>query len=105
MRAFLDYVECVLAPTLNPGDIVGMDNLGSARRPAIRAVGAKLFYLPPYRPDLNPIDQAFAQIKHWSGDAMERTRAGLWRRIGPILEIINPEHCPAYVANSGHGSS
>ena len=107
--AFQVYVERVLVPTLSRGDIVVMDNLSSHKRPAvrqaIRAVGAKLFYLPPYSPDLNPIEQAFAQIKHWLRDAIERTRDGLWRRIGRILQRIKPDHCKAYFKNSGYVST
>ena len=76
-EAFRTYVKRVLVPTLRPGDIVVMDNLGShksaAVRRMIRAVGARLWYLPPYSPDLNPIEQAFAKIKHWMRCAQKRT--------------------------------
>jgi len=76
-ESFLAYVEQVLVPALRPGDIVIIDNLGShkgkAVRRAIRAAGAKLFFLPPYSPDLNPIEQAFAKLKTLLRKAAERT--------------------------------
>src|SRR5256885_5831023 len=85
-ETFLAYVEQVLVPTLKPGDIVIMDNLGShkgqAVRRAIRAAGAKLFFLPPYSPDFNPIEQVFAKLKTLLRKAQERTVEATWRRIG-----------------------
>ena len=76
-ESFRTYVEKVLVPTLQPGDIVVMDNLGShkgkAVRKAIRSAGAKLFFLPKYSPDLNPIEQVFAKLKHLLRKAAERT--------------------------------
>jgi putative transposase len=85
-EAFQCYVEKVLVPTLKPGDIVIMDNLGShkgkAVRRAIRAVGAQLFYLPKYSPDLNPIEQFFAKLKHWLRKAASRTKMPSKRRLG-----------------------
>src|SRR5262249_28240686 len=85
-ETFLAYVEQVLVPVLRPGDLVVMDNLGShkgkAVRKAIRTVGAKLFFLPPYSPDLNPIEQVFAKLKHLLRKAQERTIDATWRRIG-----------------------
>ena len=76
-QSFLQYVEAVLVPTLKPGDIVILDNLGShkgkAVRKAIRGAGAKLFFLPKYSPDLNPIEKFFAKLKHWLRRAAART--------------------------------
>jgi transposase len=81
------YVEQQLVPVLEPGDIVVMDNLGShksdAVRQMIRAAGARLWYLPPYSPDLNPIEQAFAKIKHWMRTAQKRTIEETWRPVSP----------------------
>lgn len=104
-NVFRTYVERVLVPTLKPGDVVVMDNLGSHKGPsirrAIRAVGAKLLYLPPYSPDLNPIEQAFSKIKHWLRDAAARTRDSLWRKLGAILERLTPQECANYLINAG----
>jgi transposase len=84
--SFLAYVDQVLLPTLSAGDIVVMDNLGSHKRQAIRRLirtaGAKLFFLPPYSPDLNPIEQVFAKLKTLLRKADERTIEATWRRIG-----------------------
>lgn len=105
---FRTYVEKVLAPTLKPGDIVVMDNLGShkgeAVRRAIRTAGAHLLFLPPYSPDLNPIEQAFAKLKHWLRDAAARSRETLWRTIGDILDQFSPEECANYILNAGYAS-
>lgn len=107
-NVFRTYVERVLVPTLKPGDVVVMDNLGSHKGPsirrAIRAVGAKLLYLPPYSPDLNPIEQAFSKIKHWLRDAAARTRDSLWRKLGAILERLTPQECANYLINAGYAS-
>src|SRR6266404_5161958 len=89
-QSFLAYVEQLLVPTLSQGDIVIMDNLGShkgkAVRRAIRAAGARLFYLPKYSPDLNPIEQFFAKLKHWLRKAAQRTIDAVYNAIGPILD-------------------
>ena len=107
-RSFLAYVEQVLAPTLSEGDIVIMDNLGSHKgqevRRAIRAVGAKLFFLPPYSPDLNPIEQAFAKLKTLLRKADERTVQATWRRIGSLLDAFSPAECANYLTNAGYAS-
>jgi len=99
----------VLAPALRPGDIVVMDNLGShkgsAIRRAIRAAGARLLFLPPYSPDLNPIEQAFAKLKTLIRKAEERTVDGLWRRIGGLLEAFTPRECANYLRNSRYAST
>lgn len=103
------YVERVLVPTLKPGDIVVMDNLGSHRgkaiRRAIRAAGAKLFLLPKYSPDLNPIEQFFAKFKHLLRNAAARTIEEVFTAIGPILNAFTPQECANYLANSGYARS
>jgi transposase len=107
-ESFLAYVEQVLIPALNPGDIVIIDNLGShkgkAVRRAIRAAGAKLFFLPPYSPDLNPIEQAFAKLKTLLRKAAERTVEATWQRIGALLSAFSPAECANYFANAGYAS-
>ena len=107
-ESFLAYVEQVLIPALKPGDIVIIDNLGShkgkAVRRAIRAAGAKLFFLPPYSPDLNPIEQVFAKLKTLLRKAAERTVEATWRRIGALLEAFSPVECANYFANAGYAS-
>ena len=103
---FLLYVEKVLVPTLKPGDIVIADNLGShkskAVRRAIRAAGAKLFLLPKYSPDLNPIEQLFAKLKHWLRKAARRTVDAVCDEIGAILSGITAAECSNYFANAGY---
>jgi len=103
------YVEQFLLPTLKPGDIVIMDNLGSHKGPkirkAIRGVGAKLLFLPPYSPDLNPIEQVFAKLKHLLRKAAERTVESTWKRIGLLLDAFQPEECQRYLKNSGYGQN
>ncbi|RYH99484.1 MAG: IS630 family transposase, partial [Acetobacteraceae bacterium] len=91
---FQDYVDQVLVPELRPGDVVVMDNLGSHKgagvRAAIEAAGANLLYLPPYSPDFNPIEQAFAKLKAALRTAAERTLDGLWAAIGRIIDTFTP---------------
>jgi transposase len=105
---FLIYVEQVLGPTLKPGDIVILDNLGSHRgkavRRAIRAAGAQLLFLPKYSPDLNPIEQFFAKLKHRLRAARKRTIDGICDAIADILDAVTPQECKNYFANSGYGS-
>src|SRR5437899_4982856 len=107
-QSFLQYVEEILVPTLKPGDIVIIDNLGSPKgkavRQAIRATGAKLFFLPPYSPDLNPIEQIFAKLKTLLRKAAERTVEATWKRIGALLECFTPQECANYFANAGYAS-
>ena len=107
--SFLAYVEQVLVPTLKPRDIVVIDNLGShkgkAVRRAIRAAGAKLFFLPPYSPDLNPIEQMFAKLKALLRKAAERTVEATWRRRGALLNAFSPQECANYLVNSGYAST
>jgi transposase len=103
---FLVYVEQVLVPTLSPGDIVIMDNLGShkskAVRQAIRKAGAKLFFLPKYSPDLNPIEQFFAKLKHHLRAAQQRTREALSAAVAQILAAITPQECSNYLTHQGY---
>ncbi len=105
---FLAWVQQALAPTLNPGDVVIMDNLSSHKSPAIRKAirdaGARLFFLPPYSPDLNPIEQVFAKLKTLLRKADERTIDATWRRIGKLLERFSPQECANYIRNSGYAS-
>lgn len=107
-ESFLLYVQQILVPTLKPGDIVIMDNLGShkayAVRQAIRAAGARLIFLPPYSPDLNPIEQAFSKLKHFLRKAKERTIEATWQRIGSLLQKFSPTECRNYFTNAGYGS-
>ncbi|ANW01226.1 transposase [Bradyrhizobium icense] len=105
-EAFRLYIEKVLVPTLRHGDIVIMDNLGShkakAVRHAIRAAGARLFYLPKYSPDLNPIEQFFAKFKHCLRKAAQRTTETVYNAIAPILDTVSPAECANYFANAGY---
>ena len=103
---FLAYVEQFLVPTLKSGDVVIMDNLSShksmAVRKAIRSAGARLFFLPPYSPDLNPIEQVFAKLKRLLRKAAERTKRATWKRIGTLIDQFSPEECSNYFRNSGY---
>ncbi len=105
---FKAYVEQFLAPSLRPGDIVIMDNLSSHKvhgvREAIEAAGASLRYLPPYSPDLNPIEQLFAKIKALLRKAAKRAIPELWDEIGAILDSIEPQECQNYLRNAGYVS-
>ena len=105
---FRAYVEQFLVPTLKPGDIVVMDNLGShkgaAVRAAIRAAGARRFFLPPYSPDLNPIEQMFAKLKHLLREAQARTVEATWRCIGGLINRFSPAECANYFRNAGYAS-
>jgi transposase len=107
-ESFRAYVEQVLVPTLRPGDIVVFDNLGShkgkAVRRAIRAAGAKLFLLPKYSPDLNPIEQVFAKLKTLLRKAARRTTQAIWHQIGTLLRTFSPQECANYFRNAGYGS-
>jgi len=107
--SFLAYVEQLLLPVLKPGDIVIIDNLGShkgkAVRQLIRSAGAKLFFLPPYSPDLNPIEQVFAKLKTLLRKAARRTAEATWREIGALLPEFSPQECTNYFKNSGYAST
>jgi transposase len=108
-NTFLAYVEQILVPTLKPGDIVIMDNLPSHKvegvREAIRAKGASVRLLPPYSPDLNPIEQVFAKLKALLRKAAERTLDALWDRIAKLLKAFSPEECANYFRNAGYDPS
>jgi len=104
--SFRLYVEKVLLPTLRPGDIVIMDNLGSHKgkvvRQLIRSVGARLFLLPKYSPDLNPIEQVFAKLKHLLRKAAARTLDAVYYALAEALRAFTPDECANYFANSGY---
>ena len=96
----------MLVPTLSPGDIVILDNLpahkGAAAREAIEAAGARLLFLPPYSPDFNPIENAFAKLKALLRRAATRTLEQLWRVIGDCLDAFTPAECANYFATAGY---
>ena len=104
--AFPAYVQQFLAPTLRSGDVVVMDNLAALKvvgvEDTIRATGASLLYLPPYSPDLNPIEQAFAKLKALLRGAAARTKEALWTTIGELLDRFKPAECRNYLTNSGY---
>jgi transposase len=106
---FIEYVRQCLVPTLQPGDIVVMDNLQPHKNPKVRqlieAAGAELRFLPPYSPDLNPIEQAFAKLKAHLRKAQERSLDALWQRIGILLDLYKPTECANFFANSGYARS
>jgi transposase len=103
------YVEQFLVPTLKPGDIVVLNNLGSHRSRAIRTailgVGAKLAFLSPYSPDLNPIEQIFAKVKHWMRMAQARTVDVIHKRIAELVAAIPHRECQSYLRNAGYDSN
>ncbi|MEZ5773293.1 MAG: IS630 family transposase [Hyphomicrobiaceae bacterium] len=104
--SFEAYVEKMLVPELKPGDIVVMDNLSSHKGPAVRALieaaGASLDYLPPYSPDFNPIENAFAKLKAHLRKCAERTIDGLCHAIGQFIPAITPDECANYFAAAGY---
>ena len=104
--AFETYVERVLVPDLRAGDIVIMDNLSSHKGPRVRelfeSAGARLLYLPPYSPDFNPIENAFAKLKALLRKAEERTVDGLWRAIGRLIDLFSPHESGNYFAAAGY---
>ncbi len=106
--AFTAWIEQALAPTLHAGDIVILDNLSSHKvagiKQAIEARGAKLVYLPPYSPDLNPIEQVFAKLKHLLRKASARTVDALHDAIGSLLDAFSPAECQNYINNSGYSN-
>ena len=107
--SFTAYVKQVLLPTLSAGDIVIMDNLGSHKgktvRDAIHDAGARLLFLPPYSPDLNPIEQLFSKLKHLMRKASPRTVDTAWRRVGTLLNTVTHDECQNYFKNAGYGSA
>ena len=104
--AFQAYVDQVLVPELKPGDVVVMDNLSSHKGPAVRCAievaGANLLYLPPYSPDFNPIENAFAKLKALLRKAAARTIGALWDQIGMILNLFTPAECANYFKAAGY---
>jgi transposase len=104
--AFQAYVEQVLAPELKPGDMVIMDDLGSHKGPGVRraieAAGARLLYLPPYSPDFNPVENAFAKLKALLRKAAARSVEGLWAVIGAAVTAFTPQECANYFAATGY---
>ena len=105
-ESFRSYVERILLPSLQPGDIVILDNLGShngkAVRRLIRSAGARLIFLPKYSPDLNPIEQVFAKLKHLLRKAQARTLDALCTAIGPLLKTFTSDECANYFRNTGY---
>ncbi len=104
--AFLAYVEQVLAPTLEPGDVVIMDNLPAHKpvvvREAIERAGARLEFLPPYSPDFNPIENAFARLKALMRKAAKRTIEELWDTVGSLIDAFTPTECANYFKAAGY---
>lgn len=105
-ESFQTYIAKALLPTLKPGDIVIMDNLGSHKgnlvRRLIRSAGAKLIFLPKYSPDLNPIEQVFAKLKHLLRKAAARTVEAVYAAIGRLLKAFTPQECANYFENAGY---
>lgn len=103
---FTAYVQQMLAPELRPGDILVLDNLsshkGTEARQAVEAAGARLLFLPPYSPDLNPIEMAFAKLKNALRAAAERSRDTLWLRIGLLIDDFTPSECHNYLRHAGY---
>ena len=104
--AFEAYVCRVLVPELRPGDVVVMDNLSSHKGPRVRALveacGARLLFLPPYGPDFNPIENAFAKLKALLRKAAERTVARLWSAVGRTVDTFSPAECANYFIAAGY---
>lgn len=103
---FTQYIRQYLVPELKPGDIVVLDNLSSHKgvqaQALVEACGARLLFLPPYSPDLNPIEMVFAKLKHLLRKAGERTREGLWNRIGRLIDDFPPGQCRNYIRHAGY---
>jgi transposase len=106
---FRAWVEQVLVPTLRRGDIVIMDNLGAHKvagvRQAIEAAGAALLFIPPYSPDLNPIEQAFAKLKSLLRARALRTADALWKALGSLVDCFSPEECANFLRHAGYFQS
>jgi len=106
---FLAYVEQVLVPALRPGDTVIMDNLSSHKiagvQTAIEAAGATLLFLPPYSPDLNPIEMAFAKLKSQLRAKALRAMEELWHALGPLSNAFSPTECANYFRHAGYFQS
>ena len=103
---FEAYVDQILVPELRCGDVVIMDNLSSHKRASVRAMveaaGATIMFLPPYSPDFNPIEKAFARLKAMLRKAAERTVVGLWGLIGQLVDIFQPAECANYFSSCGY---
>ena len=106
---FLAYVRRQLAPELRAGDVLVMDNLSVHKvggvREAVEAAGARLLYLPPYSPDLNPIEQVFSKLKSLLRSAAERTVEGLWAAIGRLLDRFPPDECDRCLVHCGYNAT
>jgi len=107
-QSFAAWVEQFLIPELEPGSILVLDNLGSHKaariRRAVRKAGSKVFFLPPYSPDLNPIEQVFSKLKRLFRKAKERTVEASWKRIGKLLDHFTAQECANYIRNAGYAS-
>jgi len=107
--SFQACVDQVLVPAISPGDVVMMDNLGSHKRPSVRAsieaAGGRLLYLPPYSPDFNPIEKAFSKLKALLRKASERTAEGLWNAIGRLLPDSTPKECANFFKAAGYDAT
>lgn len=105
-QSFAAWVEQFLIPELEPDSILVLDNLGSHKaariRRLVRKAGSKVFFLPPYSPDLNPIEQVFSKLKRLFRKAKERTVEASWRRIGKLLDQFTPQECANYIRNAGY---
>ena len=103
---FRKWCQQELAPALRPGEIVVMDNLSSHKvagvAEAIRSAGARVRFLPPYSPDLNPIEQMFAKLKSLIRTAGRRSVEGLWSTIGSLMDRFSPDECGNYIRHSGY---
>ena len=108
-EVFLEYVRSVLCPTLTPGDIVILDNLGSHQvdgiEEAILAARATVLYLPPYSPDLNPIEKLFSKLKALLRKAAKRSVEALRQEIGKLLDSISAEECTNYFESCGYANT
>lgn len=106
-KNFKIYLETQLVPTLKPGDIVIADNLSAHKVAGVREIvescGAHILYLPPYSPDLNPIEQVFSKLKNLLRKAMARSYETLWKTIGKLLNLFAKHECQNYFRNSGYG--
>ena len=103
---FLAYIEQILVPTLRPGDVVVLDNLAVHKQPEVRAVieqaGARLRFLPPYSPDFNPIELAFAKLKAFLRAARPRTFDHVCELMAAALGLFMPDECANYVRHCGY---
>jgi transposase len=108
-EAFNTWILECLVPVLKQGDIVVLDNLSSHKnktaRDKVRKVGARLFFLPPYSPDLNPIEMMFAKLKTLMRKAEERTVEACWKRVGEVLKAFSPNECSNYLRHAGYASN